>query len=223
MRSLGPLKSHDGGVNSVVADCRRNQSLDRRVRPTSARAPTASRCRRSRPSDRRVVFHRYYDPATGQFLSVDPLVVLTGTPYAYANDDAVNSDDPSGEDVVDWVFAFLQLWSQLHWLDPRIPGPSDTGQRDPIPQIEKVEKSKSSNRPPNNKSSNRDDDDPCDVAFFTGGGSGGYQLLGCGNEGNFGTGGDDDEPGNDAIDPGDFISPLAFAYSTCPSDRTQWV
>jgi len=26
--------------------------------------------------------NRYYDPATGQFLSVDPMVGSTGTPYA---------------------------------------------------------------------------------------------------------------------------------------------
>jgi hypothetical protein len=39
---------------------------------------------------------RYYDPATGQFLSVDPLVNLTAAPYFYAGDDPVNGTDPSG-------------------------------------------------------------------------------------------------------------------------------
>ena len=39
---------------------------------------------------------RYYDPATGQFLSVDPLVDETGQPYAYAGDDPVNGSDPTG-------------------------------------------------------------------------------------------------------------------------------
>jgi uncharacterized protein RhaS with RHS repeats len=29
--------------------------------------------------------NRYYDPATEQFLSVDPLVDETGTPYAFTN------------------------------------------------------------------------------------------------------------------------------------------
>ena len=32
----------------------------------------------------RTAVGRYYDPATGQFLSVDPLVDETGQPYAYA-------------------------------------------------------------------------------------------------------------------------------------------
>jgi RHS repeat-associated protein len=40
---------------------------------------------------------RYYDPGTGQFLNVDPLVDETGQPYAYTGDDPVNGTDPSGE------------------------------------------------------------------------------------------------------------------------------
>ena len=40
--------------------------------------------------------HRYYDPATEQFLSVDPLVDLTGTPYAFTAGDPINGVDPSG-------------------------------------------------------------------------------------------------------------------------------
>lgn len=39
---------------------------------------------------------RWYDPATGQFLSVDPLVAQTGLPYSYAGDNPVNEGDPSG-------------------------------------------------------------------------------------------------------------------------------
>lgn len=41
--------------------------------------------------------NRYYDPVTGQFLSVDPAVSLTDEPYSYTTDDPVNSTDPSGE------------------------------------------------------------------------------------------------------------------------------
>ena len=39
---------------------------------------------------------RWYDPATGQFSSVDALVALTGEPYQYANEDPVNNTDPLG-------------------------------------------------------------------------------------------------------------------------------
>jgi len=39
---------------------------------------------------------RYYDPATGQFLTLDPLVDSTGHPYAYAADNPANNTDPSG-------------------------------------------------------------------------------------------------------------------------------
>ena len=40
---------------------------------------------------------RYYDPQTGQFLSVDPLVAETEQPYAYTGGDPVNGTDPSGD------------------------------------------------------------------------------------------------------------------------------
>jgi RHS repeat-associated protein len=42
------------------------------------------------------LIHRYYDPGTGQFLSVDPVADLTEEPYIYAGDDPVNSIDPTG-------------------------------------------------------------------------------------------------------------------------------
>jgi uncharacterized protein RhaS with RHS repeats len=40
---------------------------------------------------------RYYDPSTGQFTSVDPLVELTQSPYSYVVGDPLNETDPSGE------------------------------------------------------------------------------------------------------------------------------
>jgi RHS repeat-associated protein len=40
--------------------------------------------------------NRYYDPATGQFLSVDPWVSDTAAPYFYAGDNPVSEVDPSG-------------------------------------------------------------------------------------------------------------------------------
>jgi RHS repeat-associated protein len=42
------------------------------------------------------LINRYYDPATGQFISVDPDVGQTGQPYAYTGGDPVNATDPLG-------------------------------------------------------------------------------------------------------------------------------
>jgi hypothetical protein len=39
---------------------------------------------------------RYYDPQTGQFISVDPLVDKTEAPYAYVNGNPVDGTDPLG-------------------------------------------------------------------------------------------------------------------------------
>lgn len=39
---------------------------------------------------------RVYDPATAQFMMVDPLAAITGEPYSYAADNPLNSGDPSG-------------------------------------------------------------------------------------------------------------------------------
>jgi len=39
---------------------------------------------------------RYYDPSTAQFLSIDPALSLSGAPYNYADNNPINSSDPSG-------------------------------------------------------------------------------------------------------------------------------
>ncbi|WIX83970.1 RHS repeat-associated core domain-containing protein [Amycolatopsis carbonis] len=39
---------------------------------------------------------RYYDPSTAQFLTVDPLVDQTGTPYSYLGGNPLNGTDFSG-------------------------------------------------------------------------------------------------------------------------------
>ncbi len=40
--------------------------------------------------------NRVYDPATAQFLSVDPLEKLTREPYSYVEDNPLNATDPTG-------------------------------------------------------------------------------------------------------------------------------
>jgi RHS repeat-associated protein len=39
---------------------------------------------------------RYYDPGTAEFLTLDPMVAQTGTPYAYTGDDPINGTDLNG-------------------------------------------------------------------------------------------------------------------------------
>jgi uncharacterized protein RhaS with RHS repeats len=50
--------------------------------------------------------NRYYDPATGQFGSVDPLVAQTQSPHSYAGDDPVNATDPLGRTASPSFLAF---------------------------------------------------------------------------------------------------------------------
>ena len=39
---------------------------------------------------------RYYDPATAQFLTRDPLEAVTAEPYEYADSDPLDESDPLG-------------------------------------------------------------------------------------------------------------------------------
>ena len=55
---------------------------------------------------------RTYDPATGQFLSVDPDVAETQEPYGYAGDNPVNGGDPTGMCAATaYAAAFKKTWS----------------------------------------------------------------------------------------------------------------
>jgi hypothetical protein len=58
--------------------------------------PQGCRSHGSRKVQTGVLVHRYYDPSTGQFLSVDPAVTITEQPYAYTGGDPVNGRDPAG-------------------------------------------------------------------------------------------------------------------------------
>jgi hypothetical protein len=42
------------------------------------------------------VFNRFYDPTTGQFMSIDPDVATTDQPYVFTDDDPLNGTDPLG-------------------------------------------------------------------------------------------------------------------------------
>jgi RHS repeat-associated protein len=76
----------------------RNQDRPRTRRltgnPSAAGTPAAARTN-TYPSS--VGVHRYYDPSTGQFLTIDPLVDQTEQQYAYVSGDPVNSADLSGD------------------------------------------------------------------------------------------------------------------------------
>jgi len=53
------------------------------------------------------MINRYYDPSTGQFISVDPLVAATGQPYAYTGGDQINGMDPNGDFTCTGFLSFL--------------------------------------------------------------------------------------------------------------------
>jgi RHS repeat-associated protein len=68
------------------------------------RPRTPRRCRghprsTGHPDGSGLSVNRYYDPATGQFLSVDPLVDETDQAYGYTGGDPVINSDPSGRDL----------------------------------------------------------------------------------------------------------------------------
>jgi RHS repeat-associated protein len=56
------------------------------------------------------LINRYYNPATGQFLSVDPELAETGQPYQYGDADPANTTDPTG--TKGWT---RRLWNYNDW------------------------------------------------------------------------------------------------------------
>lgn len=96
------------GPSSCASSCARPHAS--RIRP-SGRARGAACSARPRPADTpfgyagqytdpetglQYLRARYYDPATGQFLSRDPLTGITGQPYAYAGNEPTDLVDPAG-------------------------------------------------------------------------------------------------------------------------------
>ena len=70
---------------------------------------------------------RYYDPASQQFLTRDPLAAFSETPYSYAGGSPVNATDPSGlivDTVLDVGFVLWDVgdlisspsWDKAGWL-----------------------------------------------------------------------------------------------------------
>jgi RHS repeat-associated protein len=61
---------------------------------------------------------REYDPATAQFISIDPALEITAAPYGYGKDNPLNSGDPSG--LTPWspkvkaAIAKCQSWKTWH-------------------------------------------------------------------------------------------------------------
>ena len=100
----------------MIGKAERECRAVRRLPPgTLGSRASRSSCKRSRTTAGASAVHRYYDPTTGQFLTVDPLVSQTGQPFSYTNDDPVNGSDPSGlicADALDpFSSGFGQCWS----------------------------------------------------------------------------------------------------------------
>jgi hypothetical protein len=90
--------------------CQKRASAQNPLRAGRAEASRLGRCSSDRcfPSEvrgnrREVCVARYYDPATGQFLSLDPDVAQTLAPFNYAGDDPINDVDPAGLSWTSWI------------------------------------------------------------------------------------------------------------------------
>jgi RHS repeat-associated protein len=59
--------------------------------------------------------HRYYDPASGQFLTVDPALTTTEAPYSYTDDDPLNASDPTGESLWGGAFDVVKSLVDAKW------------------------------------------------------------------------------------------------------------
>jgi len=63
---------------------------------------------------------RVYDPATGQFLTVDPDVGATRAPYNYAEDNPLNEVDPFGRSVLGEIGNFLEPLNPVKYYEEEI-------------------------------------------------------------------------------------------------------
>ena len=90
--------------------------------PHSSPAPCAGRATRVRHARRHRTYcagaarhyliGRYYDPQSGQFLSVDPKVQQTQQAFSYVGDDPVQLTDPSGGTTIGLAGGYLPDYAQ---------------------------------------------------------------------------------------------------------------
>jgi RHS repeat-associated protein len=62
------------------------------------------------PTGLMYLLNRYYDPATGQFISVDPALTQTRQPYEYASGNPVSNTDPSGQFLNGYAYCSGGWW-----------------------------------------------------------------------------------------------------------------
>ncbi|MCY7418885.1 MAG: hypothetical protein LH650_10380, partial [Chloroflexi bacterium] len=113
---LGYTRDPLGRVASITRDQGKPQQTTRRCawpgtfafdaygKPTGHTGPAATRIGfggnyTDLGSGLQYLLARVYDPATAQFLTVDPLVLATKQPYAFAASDPLTYGDPTGLDV----------------------------------------------------------------------------------------------------------------------------
>lgn len=73
-------------------------------------------------SRRQILYYlraRYYDPSTAQFLTLDPAIAATRSPYAYVAGNPLNATDPTGKGLSDFIDILI------HAFEPALCPPSD--------------------------------------------------------------------------------------------------
>lgn len=89
------VRTHPSGRKFASGPARRNVAAGR-CRPLRSCRSATQRCDRTGRCASGAAVARYYDPATAQFLTRDPLEASTGTPYGYAGESPLDASDPSG-------------------------------------------------------------------------------------------------------------------------------